>query len=73
MTPLQGIKNLLGDRVKINYAKGCSLASLDTSGIAEAVDAARHSDVAFDICGGVRVQRSYVILKSRLLAEKESI
>ena len=51
VTPLQGIKNLLGDRVKINYAKGCSLASLDTSGIAEAVDAARHSDVALIFVG----------------------
>lgn len=44
-------QNLLGDRVKINYAKGCSLASLDTSGIAEAVDAARHSDVALIFVG----------------------
>ena len=39
ITPLQGIRNLLGKRVKINYAKGCSLASMDTTLITEAVKA----------------------------------
>lgn len=51
VTPLQGIRDLLGDRVKVNYAKGCSLASLDISGIAEAVDAARRSDIALIFVG----------------------
>ncbi len=51
VTPLQGIKDRAGDKVTIRYAKGCSLTSLETSGIAEAVEAARQSDVAI-IFGG---------------------
>ncbi|ERI85517.1 glycosyl hydrolase family 3 protein [Bacteroides pyogenes F0041] len=51
VTPLEGICRLSGGRVKINYAKGCSLASLDTTGIAEAVEAARRSDVAIVFVG----------------------
>ena len=51
VTPLQGIRRLLGSKVKINYAKGCSLASLDTSEIAAAVEAARQSDVALVFVG----------------------
>lgn len=51
VTPLQGIRNLLGDKVKVNYAKGCSVASLDTSEIAEAVEAARCSEVALVFVG----------------------
>ena len=51
VTPLQGIRDLLGNKVKINYAKGCSLASLDTSAIAEAVEAVRQSDVALVFVG----------------------
>lgn len=51
VTPLAGIKKLLGKGVKVNYAKGCSVASLDTTGIAEAVKAARESDVAILVVG----------------------
>ncbi len=51
VTPLQGIRDRAGDNVKIRYAKGCSLTSLETSGIAEAVEAAHQSDVAI-IFGG---------------------
>ncbi len=51
VTPLQGIKNLLGDKVKVNYAKGASLMSMDTSGIDEAVEAAKNSDVAIIFVG----------------------
>lgn len=51
VTPLAGIKKLLGKDVKINYAKGCSVASLDTTGIADAVRAARESDVAIVVVG----------------------
>lgn len=51
ITPLQGIKERAGKKVAIHYAKGCSLTSLDTSGIDEAVEAARKSDVAI-IFGG---------------------
>lgn len=51
VTPLQGIRRLMGDKVKINFAKGCSLASLDTSEIAAAVEAARQSDIALVFVG----------------------
>ena len=37
--------------MKVNYAKGCSLASEDTSEIAEAVEAVRQSDVALLFVG----------------------
>lgn len=51
ITPLQGIKNLLGKKVKVNYARGCDIMKLDTADIAEAVDAARKSDVAIIFVG----------------------
>lgn len=51
VTPLQGIRNLLGNNVKVNYAKGCSISSLNTYGIAEAVEVARQSDVALLFVG----------------------
>lgn len=51
VTPLQGIQKLVGKKVKVNYAKGCSIASLDTSGIDEAVQAAQQSDVAIVFVG----------------------
>lgn len=44
VTPLSGIKNLVGDKVDVRYAKGCSISSLDTTGIEEAVRLARESD-----------------------------
>lgn len=51
VTPLQGIRQLVGKRVKVNYAKGCSLASMDTTGIAEAVRTVYDSDVAVVFVG----------------------
>lgn len=51
ITPLAGIRALVGDRLKVHYAYGCGLTSLDTSHIAEAVEAARKSDVAVIFCG----------------------
>ena len=51
ITPLQGIRNLLGKRVKINYAKGCSLASMDTTLITEAVKAVHDSEIALVFVG----------------------
>ncbi|MCM1296625.1 MAG: glycoside hydrolase family 3 C-terminal domain-containing protein, partial [Muribaculaceae bacterium] len=51
VTPLEGIRNLVGDRVTVNYAKGCEIMTRDTSMIAEAVDAASRSDVAVIFCG----------------------
>lgn len=51
VTPLQGLKNILGNNVTINYAKGCDLMSMDEKGIAEAVAAAERSDVAILFVG----------------------
>lgn len=51
ITPLQGIRQLVGDRIQVNYSKGCSLTSLDRSGIEEVVFAAQQSDVAVVFVG----------------------
>src|SRR6185295_9017504 len=65
-TVLAGIKNKLGDRVQINYAKGCEvvdehwpqtevlpepLTNKEKDEIAKAVDAAKKSDVAVVVLG----------------------
>ncbi|MDR3093664.1 MAG: glycoside hydrolase family 3 C-terminal domain-containing protein [Bacteroidales bacterium] len=52
VTPLQGIQATTDGKIKINYAKGCEIHSQDKSGIAQAVDAARKSDVAVLFVGG---------------------
>ena len=51
VTPLQGIRKLVGDQVKVNYAEGCSIASKSEKGIPAAVRAARKSDVAVVFVG----------------------
>lgn len=51
VTPLQGISGLLAGRAKLHYAKGCDLVSQDRSGIAEAVEAARQSEVSIIFVG----------------------
>ena len=66
VTVLEGIKNLLGDKVKVNYAKGCEitnehwpdtevlpepLTATERAGINEAVETARNSDVAVVVLG----------------------
>ncbi len=51
VTPLAGIKALVGNKVKVNYAEGCSLASLDTSGFEAALAAVAESDVAVVFVG----------------------
>ena len=66
VTVLQGIKKLLGDGVRVNYAKGCEvvdehwpesevlpepITEAERAGIAEAVAAARASDVAVVVLG----------------------
>ena len=55
VTVLQGITDLVGDKVKVNYAKGCGISSLDTGGIAEAVEAAEKSDVVVAVLGETSV------------------
>ena len=51
VTPLQGIRKWAGTNVKVNYAKGCSLVSMDESGIRQAVEVAEQSDVCVLFCG----------------------
>ena len=68
ITPLQGLQNRLGDKVKINYAKGYSgdyrprggininteTKPADPAMIEDAVDAAKKSDIAILFIGGNR-------------------
>ncbi|RDC57360.1 glycosyl hydrolase [Pedobacter chinensis] len=51
ITPLNGIKQLIGDKVTINYAKGCELTGLDSTGFAAAVSAAKQSNAAIVFVG----------------------
>ena len=51
VTPLKGISDFVGGRVKVRYAKGCDLAGTDVSGFQEAVNAAKESDVAIVFLG----------------------
>lgn len=49
---LEGIKNKVGDKVKVNYAEGCDFFSNSKSGFSQAVNAARNSDVVVLAVGG---------------------
>lgn len=54
ITPLQGLTNLLGEQVKVNYARGYKIergAEADPILIDLAVKAARQADVAVLVCG----------------------
>lgn len=51
ITPLQGIKNITGGRVLINYARGCDIHTLDNSGFAEAIEAVNNSEAAIVFVG----------------------
>lgn len=52
ITLLQGIRQVAGKDVKINYARGCGITDLDKSGFDEAVAAAQNSDVVVLAIGG---------------------
>ncbi|SDF40341.1 beta-glucosidase [Mucilaginibacter pineti] len=54
-TVLDGIKQLVGNKVKINYAKGSTLSTQDKSGFAEAVTAAKNSDAVVVVLGTTSV------------------
>lgn len=54
-TVLQGIKSLVGDKVKINYAKGCSLSGLSKDGFGDAIKAAKRSDAVVIVVGETSV------------------
>jgi beta-glucosidase len=51
VTILRGLRERLGDRVQINYAKGCELAGVSAAGFAAALEAAQKSDVAIVVLG----------------------
>lgn len=55
VTILQGLRDRLGSRVQVNYAKGCNITGSDRSGIAAAVEAASKSDVAVVVLGETSV------------------
>ncbi|HSS21613.1 MAG TPA: glycoside hydrolase family 3 N-terminal domain-containing protein [Pyrinomonadaceae bacterium] len=73
VTPLSGIKAKLSPTTKINYAKGCDLSGDSTAGFADAVAAARNSDVAVVFIGdsyetvGEAASRSSLDLSGRQL------
>ena len=52
VTLLDGIKGLVNEKVKVNYAPGCGITSLDTTGFKEAVEMASQSDVVILAVGG---------------------
>ncbi|WP_233530566.1 beta-xylosidase [Gelidibacter salicanalis] len=49
---LEGIQNKVGKNIKINYAEGAPLKSTSTEGFAEAIAAAKKSDVVILALGG---------------------
>ncbi len=51
VTVLRGLRERLGDGVRIEYAKGCDLAGLSTNGFAAAVEAAKKSDAVVVVLG----------------------
>lgn len=51
---LEGLRKKVGDRVKINYAQGCSLLEPSKAGFPEAVAAANRSDAVVLVVGGSR-------------------
>jgi beta-glucosidase len=54
-TILQGIRNLSGNKLKINYAKGCTTSDYKKNGFAEAVRAAEKSDAVVLVLGETSV------------------
>ena len=51
VTPLDGVKAAVGDKARVHYAQGCERWSNDESGFADAVEAAKKSDVAVVVVG----------------------
>ena len=58
VTILKGIKNISKGRVTINYAKGCGITDLDSSGFDEAINAAKKSEVVILVIGGTSMSLS---------------
>lgn len=53
ITPLQGIRDFVGDKVKVTYEEGCDPYSLNEKGIRNAVKAAKKSDLSI-VCVGTQ-------------------
>ena len=51
VTVLEGIKGKVSPATRVVYAKGCGVVGNDRSGFAEAVQAAKHADVAILVVG----------------------
>ena len=51
VTPLSALKNFVGDKAQVNYARGCDHWSKDTNGIDEAVEVSKRSDVTIVVVG----------------------
>ena len=66
VTVLAGLKNKLGDKVKITYVKGCEVKGGDNSGFSQALAAARSADVVLLAMGekssmsGENQSRAYI-------------
>ncbi|MDH7604156.1 MAG: glycoside hydrolase family 3 C-terminal domain-containing protein, partial [Melioribacter sp.] len=54
VTVLEGIRNKLGNKVKINYAEGCSIKGKDKNGFSDAIKAVKNSEVAVVVLGESR-------------------
>jgi beta-glucosidase len=54
-TVLQGIKEFVGDKIKVNYAKGCDLSSMNKSGFDDAITTAKQSDAVIVVLGTTSV------------------
>ncbi len=51
VTVLRGLRNLLGNKIRLNYSLGCDLSGSSTTGIAEAVAIAKSSDAVLLVLG----------------------
>lgn len=51
ITLLEALKKKYGNQVQLNYAKGCDLVTDNKDGFAQAVEAARQSDVSIVVVG----------------------
>ncbi len=58
VTVLEGIRKIAKDKIVINYAKGCGITDLDSSGLKEAIDVAVNSDVVVLVIGGTSMSLS---------------
>lgn len=55
ITVLKGIRDLVGEKINIKYAKGCTITGLDKDGFMEAINVAKSSDVVILVLGGTSV------------------